>query len=435
MDRTRDGSGQQFSHSVRDSLLPLPPASGFFRLPFVGDAPRFLLDKPGFLAACQRRNGDTVRLDIGGPTLLLTDPADVRHVLVSGADAYGKSQQIIGSAARKALGDNLFTADGDHHLSLRRDTARVFRPRLVAARQPLIERRCEEFVEEAVARGGIDSLSHVAPWGATCVVEALLGADGVHLDKRWPEALERRRLDVETMVARQSLPLVRWLARRKPIDVELAALVDDALVKTEDTDAPLRGLASSVSALSAADLRDQVVSLLLAAYESTVMMLAWTLDKLARHPEWQSACAERSVADRILSESLRLAPPTWLVVRIARESDRLPSGVLVPAGWKIYLSPYVSHRRGVAFAQPERFDPDRFLPDQSVDPFSYFPFGAGARSCLGEGLARAIGGAFLVALMRRVTLVPIGPRPPRAIGGLTLRPASPVRIAVLPRPR
>ena len=433
MDRTRDGFGRQPSQRVGEGLLPLGP--GRFRLPFVGDAPRFLLDKPGFLAACQRRNGDTVRLSIGGPTLLVADPGDVRHVLVSGADAYGKTQQIIGSAARKALGDNLFTADGDHHLSLRRDTARVFRPRLVAARQPLIERQCEEFVEGAVARGVIDSLSHVAPWVATCVVEALLGADGVHLDKRWPEALERRRRDVETMVARQSLPFVRLLARRKPIDAELAALVDDALVKTEDTDAPLRSLASSAPGVPQAQRCDQVVSLLLAAYETTVMMLAWTLDLLARHPEWQSPCAERSVADRVLSESLRLAPPTWLVVRIARESDRLPSGVLVPVGCKIYLSPYVSHRRCAAFAQPETFDPDRFLPDRPVDPFSYFPFGAGARSCLGEGLARGIGTAFLIAMTRRVTLVPIGGRAPRAIGGLTLRPARPVRIAVLPRPR
>jgi pentalenene oxygenase len=173
--------------------------------------------------------------------------------------------------------------------------------------------------------------------------------------------------------------------------------------------------------------------LLLAAYETTVMMLAWTLDLLARHPEWQSPCAERSVADRVLSESLRLAPPTWLVVRIARDSDRLPSGVLVPVGCKIYLSPYVSHRRCAAFAQPETFHPDRFLPDRPVDPFSYFPFGAGARSCLGEGLARGIGTAFLIAMTRRVTLVPIGARAPRAIGGLTLRPARPVRIAVLPR--
>ncbi len=435
MDRTRDGSRQQPSQRVGDRLLPLPLGPGLFRLPFVGDAPRFLFDKPGFLAACQRRFGDTVRLDIGGPTLLLADPADVRHVLVSGADAYGKSPQIVGSAARKALGDNLFTANGDHHLSLRRDTARVFRPRLVAARLPLIERRCEEFVDGALARGEIDSRSHVAPWGARCVVETLLGADIGGLDRCWPGALERRRRDVETMVARQSLPLVRRLATRKPIDAELAALVDDALVKTEDTDAPLRGLALSMSAVPPADIRDQVVSLLLAAYETTVMMLVWTLESLARHPEWQSPCEERSVADRVLSESLRLAPPTWLVVRIARESDALPSGVLVPAGCKIYLSPYVSHRRGAAFAQPERFDPDRFLPDRPVDPFSYFPFGAGARSCLGEGLARGIGAAFLIAMTRRAVLAPIGARTPRAIGGLTLHPARPVRITVLPKPR
>lgn len=435
MDRTYDGSYRQPSRRVGDRLLPLPFASGLLRLPVVGDAPRFLLDKPGFLATCQRISGDTACLDIGGPTLLLADPRDVRHVLVTGADAYGKSPRIIGSRARQSLGDNLFTADGDDHVSLRRDTARVFRPRLLAARLPFIERRCEEFVERAVARGGIDSLAHIAPWGAACVVEALLGADIAAHDERWPRALERRRREVEVTVARQSLPFLGRWGGRTPIDAELAALVDGALDSTADPDAPLRGLASSAPDLPQAWRRDQVVSLLLAAYETTVMMLAWTLDMLARHPEWQAPCAERSVADRVLSESLRLAPPTWLVVRIARESDGLPSGVLVPVGCKIYLSPYVSHRRCAAFAQPETFDPDRFLPDRPVDPFSYFPFGAGARSCLGEGMARGIGAAFLVAVTRRAQLAPIGARAPRAIGGLTLRPARPVRIAVLPRPR
>lgn len=434
MDPTGDGSRQQ--PPLRDVDPPggRPRASAPFSLPLLGDAPRFLLDKPGFLAACQRRCGDTVRLDIGGPTLLLADPRDVRHVLVAGADAYGKSQRIIGSTARKSLGDNLFTADGDDHGRLRRDTARVFRPRLLADRLPLIERRCEDFVEESVARGVIDSLAHVAPWGAACVVETLLGAGIAAHDERWPRALERRRREVEVTVARQSLPFLGRWGGGKPIQPRLAALVDGALDDTSDPDAPLRSLAASAPGVPQAQRRDHVVSLLLAAYETTVMMLAWTLDMLARHPEWQSRCAELSVADRVLSESLRLAPPTWLVVRVARSSDRLPSGVLVPVGCKIYLSPYVSHRRRAAFAHPDSFDPDRFLPDRPIDPFSYYPFGAGARSCLGEGLARGIGAAFLIAMTRRVMLVPIGARPPSAIGGVTLRPSRPVRIAVRPRP-
>ena len=167
----------------------------------------------------------------------------------------------------------------------------------------------------------------------------------------------------------------------------------------------------------------------------------WTIPTDGCVAKLRTICSSQSGAGRqsspvtAIRSATLLAAPTWLVVRIARESDRLPSGVLVPVGCKIYLSPYVSHRRCAAFAQPETFDPDRFLPDRPVDPFSYFPFGAGARSCLGEGLARGIGTAFLIAMTRRVTLVPIGGRAPRAIGGLTLRPARPVRIAGLPRPR
>ena len=234
MDRTCDGFRQQSPIRVGCPLFRRPWASGRFAVPWLGAAPRFLLDKPGFLATCHRQSGDTVRLDIGGPTLLLADPVDVRHVLVTGADAYGQSQQIIGSAARKSLGDNLFTAEGDHHVSLRRDTARVFRPRVLATRLPLIERRCEEFVKGAVARGVIDSLAHVALWAAACVVEALLGADIATQNERWPGALERRRREVDATVARQSFPLVRRWGGSRPIDAGLAAVVDDALDNTED---------------------------------------------------------------------------------------------------------------------------------------------------------------------------------------------------------
>jgi len=94
-----------------------------------------------------------------------------------------------------------------------------------------------------------------------------------------------------------------------------------------------------------------IEQILLAAYETTTMMLARALDLLARHPRWQKPCAAEEVAGRVVSEALRHFPPTWLFLRVAAADDRLPSGAGVPAGCKSGLTPYVSQRTSTAFGE------------------------------------------------------------------------------------
>src|SRR5690606_24761857 len=85
-----------------------------------------------------------------------------------------------------------------------------------------------------------------------------------------------------------------------------------------------------------------------------------------------------------LREVLRLYPPTWLFVRVARCLDRLPSGYSVAKGTKIYLCPYLSQRDPDLWENPEQFQPDR---SENSLRFAYFPFGGGRRRCLSAGLA------------------------------------------------
>ncbi len=89
-------------------------------LPLIGHALHFLRDKPGFLRACHQRYGNAVRLEIGGPTWLLNDPADVKHVLVDGAGRYEKTPKLTSARGRELSGAGLHTATGLDHVYLRR---------------------------------------------------------------------------------------------------------------------------------------------------------------------------------------------------------------------------------------------------------------------------------------------------------------------------
>jgi cytochrome P450 len=392
----------------------------------VGHAVAFLRDKPGFLLRCHERFGETVRLSLGGPTMLITAPQDVRHVLVTAAAHYTKSPRLVGTAARERLGIGLFTATDADHAQLRSQTSRCFHAHRLAARQPLLDRHSVGFASIAVARGSVDAATHLAPFVAACVVDLLLGADESSRSSGWGDAFEQRRLADETALGLFPSSRVLSWPRRQP----LSRLVGAAIAEPSDPDAILRGLFDAPHQPDARAIGSGIEQILLAAYETTTMMLAWAVDLLARHPRWQEPCADEEVAERVISEAMRLFPPTWLFLRVAVEDDLLPSGADVPAGCKIYLSPYVSQRSAAAFANPEAFDPDRFLPDRTIDPWCYYPFGAGGRSCVGERLARRIGVTVLANLMRRGRISPTTRRPPRPMGRITLRPAGGIRVAV-----
>jgi cytochrome P450 len=409
-----------------------PPRStllGPVGLPFVGHALPFLRDKPGFLLGCRERYGETVRLSLAGPTLLITAPEDVRHVLVTAAGQYSKSARLVGDTARRRLGTSLFTVADAVHARLRSRTVRCFHPQRLADRQWLLARHCADFAETAVRQGAVDSGSHLARFVAASVVDLLLGAEESRRRPGWAAALEQRRRADEAAFAVLPLSGMRSRSGRR----SLSRLVSAAIREAADPDALLRGLYDGSEGAAEGGLESGIEQLLLAAYETTAMMLAWTIDLLARHPRWQESGVEESVAERIVSESLRLYPPTWLFVRVATDDNRLPSGVEAAAGAKIYLSPYVSQRSSAAFVAASTFDPDRFLPDRRIDPWRYFPFGAGTRSCLGERLARRIGAMFVSTLLRRARLAPLAQVPPRPVGRLTLRPDRAIRVVVSSR--
>src|SRR6266581_3943242 len=173
-------------------------------------------------------------------------------------------------------------------------------------------------------------------------------------------------------------------------------------------------------------LRNEMMTLILAGHETTANALTWTWHLLSRNPEamdrmraeLRSVLGDRvpthedlpSIAytRRVLEESLRLYPPAWIVGRRALGDDRLGDTDIV-AGSVVAMSPYIVHRHPRYWDDPERFDPDRFTKDQMAGrkTFAYFPFGGGPRLCIGHNMALIEAQLVLATAARRFDVQPV----------------------------
>jgi cytochrome P450 len=174
------------------------------------------------------------------------------------------------------------------------------------------------------------------------------------------------------------------------------------------------------SSMTDVQVRDEALTLFLAGHETTANALTWTWYLLSQNPECEarlhseidSVLAGRvpEMADlpqlryteMVFAESMRLYPPAWAIGRMSKEPFQM-DGVEIGAKSICILSPYIIQRDARWFPDPERFDPERWMPEarESRPKFSYFPFGGGARVCIGERFAWMEGVLVLAALAQK----------------------------------
>lgn len=423
-----------------------------------------------FLADMRAAYGDVLQFPIPDPpTYLVTDPEAVRRVLVTNAKAYGK-RTLQYTTLSLVTGEGLLTADTE-----------AWRPqrRLV---QPAFHHGTLELVADHV-RAATDKL--VAAWGERdgaivdvdeammhlaleVVGHALFGSDLSGDAERLADAT----LDaLDIVVKKARTPLAMPLRVPTPTNVVLRRAVSqlDAAVEAMLVDRAAHPLAEGEpprdmldllllahdddgSTLSRQQVRDQVVTFIVAGHETVASALTWAWHLLAENPE--AAARLRAEVDAVcpggspcfadlprlpyaaavMDEVLRLYPPAWLVTRRAREADVL-AGVEVPENSLVILSPWLVHRHESAWPEPERFDPTRFLDadgsrrrDIATDA-AYLHFGAGPRLCIGRDMALLEGTLVLAGLISRVDLRSVGPAP-RALPLVTIRPEGglPMRV-------
>jgi cytochrome P450 len=176
-------------------------------------------------------------------------------------------------------------------------------------------------------------------------------------------------------------------------------------------------------AMTDAELRDELVTLLLAGHETTATALSWAFERLARHPAVLArllaevdAGQEERYLDAVIHETLRVRPVVPTVVRALTEPLRVGDRVL-PAGTRVVPSIYLVNRNGDVYDRPREFRPERFL-DASPDTYAWIPFGGGIRRCIGASFA-----LYEMRTIMRVVLTQLAPRPP---GGLLGRVSEPI---------
>lgn len=206
------------------------------------------------------------------------------------------------------------------------------------------------------------------------------------------------------------------------------------------------------SAMSNPQLRDEVMTLLLAGHETTAVTLSWIWLLLAQHAEVEQklhselenvlggrAAVAQDISgltftDCIVKEAMRLFPPAWALVRTAM-TDIDVGGYTIPAGSSVVMSQWVMHRDPRFYEEPELFRPERWLDDRSksLPRFAYFPFGGGPRICIGASFAMTEAVLVLATIAQSWQMHLTDALPPRPVPGITLRPEGGVHLRVTRR--
>jgi cytochrome P450 len=420
---------------------------------------RIRRDPPGFLADCRDRWGDVVRFPVPGrPVYLVSDPGAVLRVLRDNHPGYDKST-VQYEALAAVTGRGLLTSDGTLWRRQRRLAQPAFHPSTmpdVAARSAEAAGRLLSTWDRLPAGARVDVDAAMTRLTLDVVGAALFGTDlaaGADVD---PDALVGAvlvALDAVVAGARTPLRLPGWLPtrRRRRLRRGLATLdetVFAAVRRRRAGPAPVEPDLLDLllrAGMAERQLRDEVVTLVVAGHETVASALTWswhllggddaartrlraeaaavlgagpasrlpTYDDLPRLP-WTRAVVE---------EALRLYPPAWVVTRRAVAPDVL-AGHRINAGTLVIVSPWVLHRHPDLWADPTRFDPARFLPERRFElpRGGYLPFGAGPRLCIGREFALVEGPLLLAAVAARYDVRPVPGAGRRVDAAVTLRP-------------
>ena len=432
--------------------------------PILGVLPQLRSDPIRTFLDAADRYGEIVHLKAGPyHGFLALDPADIKHVLHDNARNYHKSP--LYERLRDGIGNGLLTSEGAFWLRQRRLVQPAFHhQRLIAMSDVMVsctERMLERWDRIASAGETIDVVEEMMALTQAIIVRTMfstdLGATAEIVNRTWP--IINRRIG-ETfwstkLETRLPLPANRRFSRAMgELETVVYRIIEDRRQKHRDEHDLLAMLLSARddetgTGMTDRQLRDEVMTMLLAGHETTSLALSWTYYLLSQHPDIERGIADEvdrvignarpafAHADRLIStrraveESLRLYPPAWGFSRLALADDEI-GGYRVAKGSMVFLIPFVVHRRPKLWPEPDRFDPDRFAPEhESQRPrFAYIPFGGGPRGCIGNQFAMLEAQLIIATIAQRfrIELVPGQTIQPEPL--ITLRPTPGIRATV-----
>jgi cytochrome P450 family 135 len=424
--------------------LDLPPGP---RLPAAAQTVLFMMHRTWIAPRWHRRYGDvfSVHLAPAGRAVVLVKPEHIREVFAGPADTFhaGEGNAILGPI----MGEHsVLLLDEAAHLAARKRVMSAFHGEAMRGYGEVVER----LAAEQVTGWPVGEPFAVHPSMNDISLEVILRiVFGVSDEARLAEMrpLLRRLVQIGPLVFLGWLypwlnAIGPWRRFRKLKNETDRVLYAEIANRRRATD--LAGRNDVLSKLLVADptqtdeeLRDHLVTLLLAGHETTASTLAWTFHDLARQPELlrrvQRAADENDEAylEAVIKEAMRLRPVIGQVARRLAKPVHV-GGYDLPAGIVVFPSIMLVQRTPSIYPSPDEFRPERFL-DGSPPPATWIPFGGGIRRCLGAALAMVEAQAVLKAVLQRVDLDPVG-RPERSTTrNITTVPARGARLVSHPR--
>jgi cytochrome P450 len=399
--------------------------------------------------------------------LLVHEPRAIKHVLLDNAANYRKDsiQRRVLSAG---LGDGLLSAEGDQWRTQRRILAPVFARKTIMDFAPAMLEAANALVARWRGKDGqtIDVAAEASRLTLD-VLERTIFSDGFGRD-----AEEIRdamgvyfntigKIDPLDLIGLPpSVPRFSHLRVRSTLRVFESAIDQIIALRrqraSENTDGATNDILTLLLAaldpdtgerMSEAEVRSNILTFIAAGHETTANTLTWSLFLLSQSAEWRErvaaeACREfdgpvAGLADRlvetraVIDEAIRLYPPIAAMSRVATGDDRL-DGTEIKRGTMIVIAPYVLHRHQLYWQDPDGFDPGRFLgkAKNEIDRFTYIPFGAGARTCIGSAFALQEATLVLATLMKNFDLKLAPNKQVWPLLRVTLRPADGLQMTI-----
>ncbi|MFZ3587725.1 cytochrome P450 [Bacillus sp. DJP31] len=365
------------------------------------------------------KQGDIVGINPNHPkpSFVVYAPEAIKEILTTKDSFFekGDSSKVFS----KTLGNGLLTSEGTEHQRQRKMIQPAFHKKRIASYGDSVSVFTQDLI--STWKTGESRLINQDMMNLTLriIVKTLFGTD-VHkesssITKAVNDIIEKSAQSLFLPFPFLDLVPTRKNQRNKKGIAVLEGLVKQLIQEAtnqsdEDEDHLLQMLLQSKyedgTSLSQQEIRDQVVTFVIAGHETTANVLSWIWFLLSQNPSVEKKFHEEidtvlngenptfgdvsqlPYTHQIFQEALRLYPAAWIILRQAKEDVQI-TGHTFPKGSSFLISPYVVHRIPLYFDQPESFLPERFSKERSssIPNYAYFPFGAGSRGCIGSQFA------------------------------------------------
>jgi cytochrome P450 family 135 len=433
-------------------VTSLPPGP---RLPAPVQMWEWIVRPIPFLERCRRRYGDvfTVRFTLG-TIVFVAEPAIVKEVFTGDPDVLHAGEANAGPLEPLMGKHSVLLLDGPEHMRQRK----LMLPSFHGERMQRYGELMRRVAEEEIASWPVRTPFALRPRAQAITLEVIMRAVfGIREAERLARLRDRlgRLLDIgmhRSALAAIAIPGIRRSVGRRIWSrfVRLRADVDEVLYDeiarrrvAEDTaerddvlSVLLQARDDEGKPMTDAELRDELMTLLVAGHETTATTLAWAFELLLRHPRELERLREEVAGrdggeylDAVIKETLRIRPVVPGVVRKLTAPFAL-DGYELPAGFRVAPNIYLTHRNPLVYPEPGRFRPERFLADDAPDTYSWIPFGGGIRRCLGASFALYELKVVIPAILRGVELSAVGGPEPITRRAITFVPARDATVMV-----